>query len=449
MVVFPPVFALSFFTGSSQAAMSLQAIKFTSTPEVSLSILNQLQVPYQSKYLEVDSIAPAENVTKFSGYEAIKEMYTRGAPAIMLVGCFSIVVELDRVLNGSDHEEIAKKLNYDLSSTEKFKNQLLLRIHELISSRPTAVNLANGCNLIKDIVNAFPNSNDNLNELFDKILNFSENLYKEDYQSNIDIGEHGLRYIIDTLKAENFKGAFSVMTICNTGSLATSGHGTALGIIRHLNQYLNESDSKYDFYFEHVYPCETRPYNQGSRLTAYELQFEKIPFTLVTDNMPSFLIDNLNRPKNHLHQDISKTFKSKAPIRFIIVGSDRIVKNGDLANKIGTFQLSLISKLYDEVKFIGAAPTTTIDYQTESGDFIKIEERPKDELTMVLGAKMNGDSFAVNEKTGDIELERVRMAPLDINVWNPSFDVTPHENIDCIVTEKDYFVKDESNNFHL
>ncbi|KAG0682304.1 S-methyl-5-thioribose-1-phosphate isomerase [Pichia californica] len=423
--------------------MSLQAIKFHSSPEVSLSILNQLQVPYQSKYLDVDSIAPIPEFTQFSGYDAIKGMYTRGAPAIMLVGCFSIVVELNRVINGVD----SKKFGYDITSITQFKIRLLQRIDELISSRPTAVNLTNGCNEIKKIINSF--QNEDLKQLYKKILDFSENLYKEDYQSNIDIGNHGLKYIIDILSKENYNGPFSVMTICNTGSLATSGHGTALGIIRHLNQFLSKDKSKYNFYFDHAYPCETRPYNQGSRLTAYELQYENIPFTLITDNMASFLIDNLNRKKNHTNQNILSTLSSNSPIRFIIVGSDRIVQNGDLANKIGTFQLSLIAKQYNEIKFIGAAPTTTIDYSTKSGEDIKIEERPKDELTMVLGAKMNGNVFATDSTTGDVVLERVRMAPLNIQVWNPSFDVTPHANIDCIVTEKDYLVKDDAGNFHL
>lgn len=424
--------------------MSLQAIKFESSPEVKLSILNQLQVPYQSKYLDIDSIAPFDGITSFSGYEAIKGMYTRGAPAIMLVGCFAIVVEINRALND---ESFSHALNYNPKDTKKFKTRLLERIDELIQSRPTAVNLANGCEQIKNIIN--DGSITSNYDLYLQILSFSENLYKEDYQSNIDIGNNGLQYIIDTLTKENFKGPFSVMTICNTGSLATSGHGTALGIIRHLNQYLSKETSKHPFYFEHAYPCETRPYNQGSRLTAYELQYEKIPFTLITDNMPSFLIDNLNRPEQHKNQNILSTLSSNAPLRFIIVGSDRIVKNGDLANKIGTFQLSLISKLYDEIKFIGAAPTTTIDYNTQSGIDIKIEERPKDELTMVLGAKIENNQFAIDSKTGDVALERVRMAPLDIDVWNPSFDVTPHENIDCIVTEKSYLVKDDKGEYHL
>lgn len=429
--------------------MSLEAIRFRSSPKASLSILNQLQLPYQSTYLDIDSIAPIEKLTNFSGYEAIKGMYTRGAPAIMLVGCFSIVVELDRVLHGNSRDDVASSFGYDLESVDNFKSRLSERIDELILSRPTAVNLANGCNQVKEIINDFPNGDSNLEELYRSILQFSENLYKQDYQSNIEIGQNGLQYVIDVLTEENFKGPFSVMTICNTGTLATSGHGTALGIIRHLHKYLRKEVSNYDFYFEHTYPCETRPYNQGSRLTSYELKYEKIPHTLVTDNMPSFLIDNLNRPEYHANQYIRDNLQSKAPVRFIFVGSDRIVKNGDLANKIGTFQLSLISKFYSEVKFVGAAPTTTIDYETESGDSIRIEERPKDELTMVLGAKMSGNEFSIDATTGDVLLERVRMAPLDINVWNPSFDVTPHENIDCIVTENGYYIKDNSGDFKL
>lgn len=423
--------------------MSLQAIKFSSDGGVTLSILNQLQIPYQSKYIDVDSIAPLEPFTEFSGFEAIKGMYTRGAPAIMLVGCFAIAVELYRVL---ESPQVASDFGYDTTNIDQFKTRLLERIDHLIESRPTAVNLANGCNEIKTIIDSHTSTD--CEDLFTKILHFAENLYKEDFQSNIDIGNHGLQYIIDTLQAEKFEGPFSVMTICNTGSLATSGHGTALGIIRHLNTYLSQTESKHPFYFEHAYPCETRPYNQGSRLTAYELQYEKIPFSLITDNMPSFLIDTLNRPARHARQYATESLASTAPVRFIIVGSDRIVKNGDLANKIGTFQLSLIAKAYEEIKFIGAAPTTTIDYSTEEGVDIKIEERPKDELTMVLGAKINDNGFALQDN-GDVALERVRMAPLGIDVWNPSFDVTPRENIDCIVTEKAYLVKDDNGDFHL
>ncbi|GMM30888.1 S-methyl-5-thioribose-1-phosphate isomerase [Martiniozyma asiatica (nom. inval.)] len=422
--------------------MSLEAIRFNARGPT-LSILNQLQIPYETNYLDIDAIAPLDNIkeTSFTGYEAIKGMYTRGAPAIMLVGCFSIVVELERVLSS---ELQATVFGYSSSDTDQFKSHLQERIDYLISSRPTAVNLANGCNQIKKIIK---NSGDSLSELYNQILNFSVKLYEEDLQSNIAQSEHGLDYIISQLQSINYTGPFSVMTICNTGSLATSGHGTALGVIRHLNSKLSKPQSKLPFYFEHAYACETRPYNQGSRLTAYELAYEKIPFTLITDNMVSFLLSSLNRPQNHLNQNAVDSLPSKAPIMFILVGSDRIVKNGDLANKIGTYQLSLIAKQFDEVKFVGVAPTTTIDSSTSSGVDIKIEERPKNELTEVMGAKVEDGEFV--RSNGEIVLQRIRMAPLGINVWNPSFDVTPHENIDCIVTENGFITKDSNGEFHL
>lgn len=424
--------------------MSLQAIKFNKDPTPSLEILNQLTIPHQSDYLEIDSIAPlasSPELTKFSGFDAIKGMYTRGAPAIMLVGCFSIVIELARVVSNT---ELASKFGYDLSNFTNFKSNLISRIDYLVESRPTAVNLANGCNLLKDLITSGDQSD--IHSLYVKILETCERLYNEDLQYNISIGENGLEYVIQTLQASKFKGPFSVMTICNTGSLATSNHGTALGIVRHLNTYLSKSATKYDFWFEHVYACETRPYNQGSRLTAFELQYDQIPSTLITDNMVSFLIDNLNNPENHINQTIK--LKSNAPLRFIIVGADRIVQNGDLANKIGTFQLSLISSIYNEIKFIGAAPTTTIDKLTESGEDIKIEERPHDELTIVSGALVdnNGDFIKSNN---DITLSKVRIAPVGINVWNPSFDVTPHKNIDCIVTEERFITKNSNGEFIL
>ncbi|GMG56404.1 unnamed protein product [Ambrosiozyma monospora] len=245
------------------------------------------------------------------------------------------------------------------------------------------------------------------------------------------------------------------MTICNTGSLATSGHGTALGIIRSLHerstqQSESQSDADDQFKLSHVYACETRPYNQGSRLTAYELQYEHIPFTLITDNMVSFLIESLN--KNHTNPSNAQSHlpTNHAPIKFIIVGADRIVKNGDLANKIGTFQLSLISSLYPSIKFIGAAPKTTIDLAKSKGDEIIIEQRPKHELTEIMGGEVNltTGEFVSNE-LGNVKLNKVKLAPQGIDVWNPSFDVTPHQNIDCIVTEDNFIVKNSNGEFNL
>jgi methylthioribose-1-phosphate isomerase len=200
------------------------------------------------------------------------------------------------------------------------------------------------------------------------------------------------------------------LQLCNS-SLATAGWGTALGIIRDLNQ----SGS-----LKHAYCTETRPYNQGSRLTAYELVYEKIPSTLVCDSMVSALL------------------RQNPDITAIVVGADRVAANGDTANKIGTYQLAITAK-YHGVHFIVAAPSTSIDLTTKRGADIVIEERPAKEVVQVtgaiVGAQVNGDS---------VPRETVQVAAHGINVWNPSFDVTPANLISCIVTEKGAIVKNGS-----
>lgn len=194
-------------------------------------------------------------------------------------------------------------------------------------------------------------------------------------------------------------------------SLATAGWGTALGIIRDLNQ----SGS-----LNHAYCTETRPYNQGSRLTAYELVYEKIPSTLVCDSMVSALL------------------RQNPDITAIVVGADRVAANGDTANKIGTYQLAITAK-YHGVHFIVAAPSTSIDLTTKRGADIVIEERPAKEVVQVTGAVVGA------QITGDsVPRETVQVAANGINVWNPSFDVTPASLISCIVTEKGAIVKNGS-----
>jgi methylthioribose-1-phosphate isomerase len=168
-------------------------------------------------------------------------------------------------------------------------------------------------------------------------------------------------------------------------------------------------------YLDHAYCTETRPYNQGSRLTAFELVYEKIPATLITDSMAGALFSRLKEERN---------------ISAVIVGADRVARNGDTANKIGTYSLAVLAK-HHGIKFVVAAPTTSIDLETESGAGIKIEDRAKHELTQVSGA--------VVDKVGNVDTthsERVAIAHQEIAVWNPSFDVTPHSLIDAIVTEK-------------
>lgn len=209
----------------------------------------------------------------------------------------------------------------------------------------------------------------------------------------------------------------SVLTHCNTGSLATSGHGTALGIIRSLRN-MN--------YLKHAYCTETRPYNQGSRLTAFELVYEKIPSTLITDSMAGALFQ---RKKDEMN------------ISAVIVGADRVARNGDTANKIGTYSLAVLARAHG-IKFIVAAPTTSIDLETETGATIKIEDRANTELTQISGAVVGKDG-----KVDVNHPERIAIADQRIDVWNPSFDVTPHNYIDAIITERGEVVKNEAGRF--
>ena len=405
----------------SSQTRTLEAIKFDKV-NIKLDILNQLLLPYSTTYIPIVNIEDA--------FQAIKLMQVRGAPAIAIVGAFSVVVDTFNYLKSGKQDKTVQ--------------ELIESLDYLITSRPTAVNLANALNDIKELLETYNGSDVVNNEIYDKICQYSIKLYDEDLSNNKKIGENGLNYIVDTLKKQNFKGPFSIMTICNTGSLATSGHGTALGIIRSTYEALQKSNSKEDFYFDHIYPCETRPYNQGAKLTTYELDYEQIPFTLICDNMVSSLINTLGKDKKikNLQQ---------APVKFIIVGADRVVKNGDTANKIGTFQLSTIANYFNtnkfgddkQIKFIVAAPKTTIDLNTETGDDIVIEERPANELTTLVGPQLNQD--------GDVgEKVTVGVATPGISVWNPAFDVTPHELIDSIVTEDpNVFVKDTAGNFTL
>ncbi|KAL1573160.1 methylthioribose-1-phosphate isomerase [Candida albicans P57072] len=413
----------------STTTRTLQAIKFD-RDNIKLEILDQLLLPYSTSYIPINNIEDA--------FKAIKLMQVRGAPAIAIVGAFSVVVEVSNYLKQSD-------------SNQKTIKNLIDSLDYLITSRPTAVNLANALNDIKQLLQKY-NETDIIGEkIYQQIYDYAITLYDEDLANNKKIGENGLKYIIDTLTEQNFKGPFSIMTICNTGSLATSGHGTALGIIRSTYQALQKNNSKQDFWLDHIYPCETRPYNQGAKLTTYELDYEQIPFTLICDNMVSSLI-------NTLSDDNKKPIKTdqSAPVKFIIVGADRIVENGDTANKIGTFQLSTIANFFNtnrfnttatatnkQIKFIVAAPKTTIDLNTKTGDDIVIEERPANELTTLVGPLLN-ESGKVGEKL------TVGIATPGISVWNPAFDVTPHELIDSIVTEDPHvFTKDKNGEFNL
>ncbi|RMY79096.1 hypothetical protein D0863_00279 [Hortaea werneckii] len=359
----------------------------------SLEILNQLKLPHQEEY---DAVRSAED-----GWHAIKEMRTRGAPAIAIVAALSLAVELQNTTLSDKAEEVAalvvEKLDY------------------LVTSRPTAVNLADAARKLKKIVESAAGAEQSSGDSVAKAYcDAAAQMLISDVSDNEGIGKYGAEWI----EKQAGGGKVSVVTHCNTGSLATAGYGTALGVVRSLHS--NGS-------LRHAFCTETRPYNQGSRLTAFELVHDKIPATLITDSMASALL----RLKG-----------STERITAIVVGADRVAANGDTANKIGTYQLAITAR-YHGVKFLIAAPRTTIDLETKSGADITIEERAGKEMTMIKGPRFDGVDLDLNQQ------ETVSIAAKGIDVWNPAFDVTPADLIDGIVTEIGVVEKDSNGKFDL
>lgn len=370
---------------------TLQAVKYS---RGKLEVLDQLRLPHEFHY---DNVA-----TREEAFDSIASMRTRGAPAIAIVASLGLAVEL--------HNSPVPDL-----STQQTVEYIDTALDYLKESRPTAVDLTNAINQLKARIRAAGDAASK-DEIIQAFVDEAEKIFEKDLKTNLAIGDHGAEW----LRVHGRAGPdrqISVLTHCNTGSLATSGHGTALGIIRTLQS---------KGLLQHAFCTETRPYNQGSRLTAFELVFENIPSTLITDSMAASLFRTRGAEKN---------------IAAVIVGADRVVRNGDTANKVGTYQLAVLAR-HHGIKFVVAAPTTSIDLVTETGDGIKIEERKPAELTQITGAVIKPDG-TVDETT------KVRIATADqrINVWNPAFDVTPAELIDAVVTEKGVVEKGPDGNF--
>eukprot|EP00039_Didymoeca_costata_P019592 m.338171 g.338171 ORF g.338171 m.338171 type:complete len:363 (+) comp18328_c0_seq1:19-1107(+) len=339
---------------------TLEAIRYDANTKA-LQVLNQRLLPFETKF---DTVTGTED-----GWSAIREMRVRGAPAIAIVGVLSLVVELQKPTQASTAAEFA----------EFVKKQL----DYLVTARPTAVNMGEAAERISELAKVLASKPDaTVESVKDAVIKEMEAFLPKDIADNRAIGKYGAEEI---MKGKPPGTKVSVLTHCNTGSLATAGYGTALGVIRALHEAGN---------LEHAYCTETRPYNQGCRLTAYELVYEKIPSTLITDSMAAALMKNRK-------------------IDAVVVGADRVVANGDTANKIGTYQLAIVAD-YHNVPYYIAAPKTSIDMNIDHGDKIVIEERPHEELTSV-----NGTPVA---------------AP-GIGVWNPAFDVAPAKIITGIMTE--------------
>ena len=269
---------------------------------------------------------------------AIRDMVVRGAPAIGCAAAFGIALD---AMRGAD---------------------LAAASVQLAASRPTAVNLFWALDRMKGVADAEAEA---------------IAIYEEDLAACRAMGAHGAALIPDGAR---------IMTHCNAGALATAGHGTALGVIRSARD-LGKSIS--------VVANETRPYLQGARLTAWEMVQEKIPVTLISDNMAGHLM-------------------SCGEIDLVIVGADRIAANGDAANKIGTYTLAVLAARHG-LPFYVAAPLSTFDPAIPDGSHIEIEERPADEVTGYRG---------------------LRWAPHGVRVRNPAFDVTPADLIAAIITER-------------
>lgn len=248
----------------------------------------------------------------------------------------------------------------------------------LRNARPTAVNLMNAIDRLVPSV-----SEDNLNR--ELIIQSAVDLFEEDVQLCDSMAENGQALI---------ESGDSILTHCNTGGLATVGIGTALGVIRKAHEYGKK--------VRHVYVDETRPLLQGARLTTWELMKVGIPFTLICDSM-------------------SATLMKQGKVQKIFVGADRIARNGDFANKIGTYSVAVLAN-YHQVPFYTVAPWTTVDLHCPSGEKIPVEQRDPEEV-------------------------RGEYAPRNCNVWNPSFDVTPAELLSGLVLDQGVFTTEQFKTF--
>ena len=316
-------------------------------------MVDQTVLPYEFKYV---NITGGQEM-----FDAIKTMIVRGAPAIGVAGAHGVVL-------------YAQELAKENLSRDEFVKKLLEKADYMATSRPTAVNLMWAVEKQKEVIK---NSKSDIQGIVEELKQNGIKLEDEDIAINKKIGDFGAEVVP--------KGA-AILTHCNAGGLATVGYGTALGVVR--SAFANDPTIQ-------VFADETRPRQQGARITTFELTMDGIPTTLITDGMCSY-------------------FMKKGMIDMVVVGADRIAANGDTANKIGTSVVAAFAKQYNVPMYI-AAPTSTIDMNTPTGDQIKIEQRKPEEVTEMW--------------------YKERMAPEGVKVFNPAFDVTDHELIAGIVTE--------------
>ena len=320
-------------------------------------MIDQRKLPREEVYIEC---ATFEEIA-----ECIRKLVIRGAPAIGIAAAMGMALGALGISNDCSYEKFAERMK-------------IISKH-LALTRPTAVNLFWAISRMNRLISGYKGQK--VEEIKKLLIDEAINIEEEDLRTCLKIGENGSGLIRDNSV---------VLTHCNAGGLATAGYGTALGVIRSaFRQGKNIS----------VISSETRPVFQGARLTTWELERDGIPVRLITDSMAGHLM-------------------SKGVVDSVIVGADRIASNGDTANKIGTYSLSILAKHHD-IPFYVAAPTSTIDNECLSGDDIIIEQRDPEEVTHIDGNRISAK----------------------VNAINPAFDITPADNIECLITEVGLFKK--------
>lgn len=317
-----------------------------------LRLLDQTALPLETKFIDCKTTKDL--------FDAIRRLSVRGAPAIGVSAAYGVLLGL---------RDIAQ------SDRKSFDTTFFEVSEYLAESRPTAVNLFWALDRLKKLVK-FESELSPL-QMRDRLLEEAKAIDTEDQQMCAAMGRFG---------AELIPEGAGILTHCNTGSLATAGDGTALSVIFAAHEQGKNI---------HVYADETRPLLQGARLTAWELMQRNVPSTLICDSMAAWMM-------------------KQGKVQVIITGSDRIAANGDAANKIGTYGLSVLAKAHG-IPFYVAAPSSTFDFEIESGEEIPIEQRDSKEITIGFGKQT---------------------APDGVKTYNPAFDVAPAENITALITER-------------
>jgi methylthioribose-1-phosphate isomerase len=327
--------------------MSVQPVEWLNDR---VKILDQTQLPLEEVYLETDDYREVAS--------AIAELKVRGAPSIGVAGAYGIALGA---------------LKIDSTSKNDFSREFREVCRTIAGTRPTARNLF----MAVERMDKAAETGGNVESIKQALVTEAKKIHADEAKATESLSEYGASLIQD---------GFTILTHCNAGPLATTGYGTALGVIIKAR----EQGMKIK-----VLADETRPLLQGARLTTWELQKAGVPVTLITDNMAGY-------------------FMSKGKIDCVITGADRVTANGDTANKIGTYSIAVLAK-ENGIPFYIAAPTTTIDISLATGDEIPIEQRKPEEVTHIRG---------------------VRIAPDGTEAENPAFDVTPHRYITAIITER-------------